>query len=180
MYLFFTTNKTKRWRKENGITYLLRVADLRDLNNRALLIKKVPRNNLLLTSRWNTETVSIPEKDDSLCLTLSTLARLNKLAPTGGSPESTEEASWATFGVRSVVLAHNFLDSLSSLVGVVEGNAGNEVVGNVGLDDAVEEMTTDEAKFAINSCGGSTGVGPSLRMVVRKRRVGVLEECDSH
>jgi len=167
-------------RKENGITYLLRVANLRDLNNRALLLKKDPRNSPLLTGRWNTKTISVPEKDDPLSLTLSALAGLNKLAPTGRSPESIEEASWTAFDVGSVVLAHNLLDSLSGLVGLVEGNAGNEVVGNVGLDDTVEEMTTDEAKIAINSRCSTTGVGPALRVVVRKRRVGVLEESDGH
>lgn len=77
------------------------------------------------------------------------------------------------------MLTHDLLDSLGSLVGLVEGDGGNKVVGNVGFNDTVEEVTADETEFTIDSCGSATGVGPGFRVVVGKRRVGVLKEGNS-
>jgi hypothetical protein len=45
------------------------------------------------------------------------------------------------------VLAHDALDGLGGFVGVVEGNRGDVVVEDVGLDDAVEQSAADEAEL---------------------------------
>jgi len=76
--------------------------------------------------------------------------------------------------------AHDGLDGLGSLVGLVEGNGADVVVQNVGLDDAVEELTADKSKFAIDSRGGATDVGPGLASVMWERWVGVLKIGDSN
>jgi hypothetical protein len=64
------------------------------------------------------------------------------------------------------------------MASVVEGDGGDVVVQDVGLDDAVEDLAADEAKLAINGCGGTTGEVPGLAAVVREGRVGVLEVGD--
>lgn len=76
--------------------------------------------------------------------------------------------------------AHDRLDGLAGLVGVVEGNQADVVVQNVSLDDTVEKVTADEAEFTVNSRSGATGEIPGGRLVVRERRVGVLEESDGN
>lgn len=74
------------------------------------------------------------------------------------------------------MLAHDTLDGFRGLISVVEGNGGDVVVENMGLDDAMEESTSDEAKLAVNSSSSSTSVGPGLCVVVRQGGVGVLQE----
>jgi hypothetical protein len=58
------------------------------------------------------------------------------------------------------VLAHDGLDGLGGLVGVVEGDGGDVVVEDVGLDDAVEDLAADETELAVNGGGGTTGKVP--------------------
>lgn len=75
--------------------------------------------------------------------------------------------------------AHDGLDGLGGLVSVVEGDGGDVVVEDVGLDDAVEDLAADETELAVNGGGGATGEVPGLAGVVGKRRIGVLEVGDS-
>lgn len=74
------------------------------------------------------------------------------------------------------MLAHDGTDGVRGLVGVVKGNGGDVVVEDVSLDDAVEEVTADEATLAINGGSGAANKVPFLGVVVRESRVGVLEE----
>lgn len=129
--------------------------------------------------RGNTKAVAVSEEKNTLALTLSTLGGLDPLAPSGAVVHGLEESNGTVLDVTAVVLAHDGLDGLGSLVGVVEGNGGDVVVENVGLDDAVEEVAADEAKFAVDGGSGSTSEGPGVGIVVRERGVGVLEEGDS-
>jgi len=76
--------------------------------------------------------------------------------------------------------AHDLLDRLSCLIGVVEGDSRDIVVKNMGLNNTMKKLSTDETKFTIN-CGCSTSsIGPGFSCVVRKRWVGVLKECDGN
>lgn len=100
------------------------------------------------------------------------------MAPAGGRPEALDEAEGAAAGVGAVVLAHDLLDGLGGLVGVVEGDGADVVVQDVGLDDAVEEGAADEAELAVDGGGGAADVVPALGAIVGKRGVGVLEEGD--
>jgi hypothetical protein len=72
------------------------------------------------------------------------------------------------------VLAHNRLDGLGSLIGVVEWDGRYKVMENVCLNNAVEKGTTDKAKFAIDGSSSPTGEVPGLGVVVRKSGIGVL------
>ena len=78
------------------------------------------------------------------------------------------------------MLAHDRLDGLGSLIGVVEGDGADVVVQDVGLDNAVKKRTTDEAHLAIDSGGGSANIVPLVGGIMGQRRVGVLKESDGH
>lgn len=54
------------------------------------------------------------------------------------------------------------------------------MVQDVSLDDAVEKLTSNKAKFAVDGCGGSTYVVPAAAGVMGKSRVSVLKESDCH
>ena len=58
------------------------------------------------------------------------------------------------------MLAHDRFDSFGRFIGVVEGDDGDVVVENVGLDDAVEELAADEAEFAVDGCCCAAGEVP--------------------
>ena len=73
---------------------------------------------------------------------------------------------------------HDWLDSLSSLTSVVEGNSADVVVKDVRLDDVVEEVRTNWPEVAVDGRSGTTGEGPGVGSVVGKRRVSVLKEGD--
>lgn len=74
------------------------------------------------------------------------------------------------------MLAHDDLDGLGRLISVVEGNGGDVVVKNMGLDNAVEKSASDESEFTVNGGSSATSVGPGLSIVVRQGGVGVLQE----
>ena len=80
------------------------------------------------------------------------------------------------------MLAHDWLNGFGCLVGVVERDGRDVVVEDVGFNNPVEELAANETEFAVDGCGGATGVGPGARFVVRERGVGVLEvrngDCD--
>ena len=65
------------------------------------------------------------------------------------------------------MLAHNCFDSLGSFARVIEGNARNGVVQDVGLDYLVKEDTANEPKVAVDGCRGAARIGPCLRCVFR-------------
>lgn len=77
--------------------------------------------------------------------------------------------------LRAVVLAHNLLDGLARFVGVVERDSADVVVQNMCLNDTVEELAANEAKFAVNGGSSTASEVPNLRLVVRESRVGVLK-----
>lgn len=126
--------------------------------------------------RGGTEAVPVAEEEDALALSLSALAGLDPVAHASRVPKSAQEADRATLSVRSVVLAHNRLDRLGRLVGVVEGNGGDIVVQDVGFDDTVKKTASNEAELAIDRGSCSTRVGPGVGVVVGKSRVSVLKE----
>ena len=78
------------------------------------------------------------------------------------------------------MFAHDRLDRLSGLVGVVERYGADIMVEYVGFDNTVQELAANEPKLAIDGCSCTTSVGPRGRSVVRKAGVGVLKERDSN
>lgn len=123
-----------------------------------------------------TDAVGVAEEEHTLAFTGSTLHRLNPLAGTGACPHGLEEANPASLGLSAVVVAHDTLDGLGGLIGVVEGDVADIVVQDVGLNDTVEDVAADETEVTIDGGSGSTGEVPDLGLVVGESGVGVLEE----
>ena len=121
----------------------------------------------------------VAEEKNSLTLTLSTLGWLDPLAGAGGGPHASKETQRTIFGVGAVVAAHNWLDGLGGLIGVVERDGGNVVVKDVSLDDTVKEGTTNETEFTVNGSSSTADVVPGASGVVGKSWVGVLKVGDS-
>lgn len=126
--------------------------------------------------RGNTDAVGVTEEQNTLALALGALGGLNPLASAGRGPHGLEEASPASVGLGAVVVAHDGLDGLAGLIGVVEGDVADIVVQNVGLDDAVEDVTADEAEVTVDGGGSAAGKVPHLGLVVGEGGVGVLQE----
>lgn len=61
-----------------------------------------------------------------------------------------------------------------------KSNVREQVVNNVVLNDAVEEVAADETKLAVNGGNGALDKGPVLSIIVRHILVGVVEvgDCD--
>ena len=128
--------------------------------------------------RRNTDAVGVAVEQDALALTGGTLGGLNPLASASTCPERLEETSPSSLGLSTVVVAHDALDGFTGFIGVVEGDVADIVVQNVGLNDTVEDVTTDKTEVTVNGSGSTTSEVPNLRLVVRERRVGVLQESD--
>jgi hypothetical protein len=126
--------------------------------------------------RGKTDAVGVTEEQDTLALALGAVGGLNPLASAGRGPHGLEEASPAGVGLGAVVVAHDGLDGLAGLVGVVEGDVADIVVQDVGLDDAVEDVTADEAEVTVDGGSGAAGKAPHLGLVVGEGGVGVLQE----
>lgn len=126
--------------------------------------------------RRKTDAVGVTVEHNTLALTSGTLGGLNPVAGTGSSPHGLEETSPAGVGLGAVVVAHDALDGIAGLVGVVEGDVADVVVQHVGLDDTVEDVAADEAKVAVNGSGSTAGKVPHFGLVVREGGIGVLEE----
>lgn len=54
-------------------------------------------------------------------------------------------------------------------------NIREKVVNNVVLNDAVEQVATNEAEFSVHSCEGALDKGPVLSLVVGDLHVSVVE-----
>lgn len=108
----------------------------------------------------NTDTVGVAEEEDAGVLALGTLRRLDPLANTSAVPHGLEEAKRTSVGVRPVVGAHDLLDGLTGLVGVVEGDGAHVVVEDVSLNDAVQDVASNETEFAVNGGSSATGKVP--------------------
>ena len=61
---------------------------------------------------------------------------------------------------------------------MVKGYGGHKVMEDVGLDDTMHEMSTDEAHLPVNSCGSTPRKVPNIVLIMWKCRVCVLEVCD--
>lgn len=130
--------------------------------------------------RRNADAVAVTVEHDTLALANGTLGGLNPVADTGGGPHGLEETSPAGVSLSAVVVAHDALDGIAGLVGVVEGDVADIVVQHVGLDDTVEDVAADEAEVAVDGSGSAAGEVPHFRLVVRESGVGVLKECNGN
>jgi len=141
-------------------------------------LRHLPLHERRKLRRLHPKPIPVAEKQHLLPLAFGALGRLDPLTPARAPPHGLEESEGAAGRVGAVVAAHDGFDGLGRLVGVVEGDGGDVVVQDVGLDDAVEEVPADEAEFPVDGRGGAAGEVPGGARVVRERGVGVLEEGD--
>ncbi len=78
------------------------------------------------------------------------------------------------------MLAHDGLNGFGGLICVVKRDSGDVVMEDMSLDDAVQELAANETKLAIYRSSSTTSIVPCLRLIVRKRRIGMLEKGDGH
>lgn len=130
--------------------------------------------------RGHTKTVPVAEEKNMLAVTLSTLGGLNPLARAAAGPHGLEESKRASVSFRTVVLAHHLLDGFTGLISIVERDRADVVVEDVGLNDTVEELTSDETELAVDGGSGANGEVPYLRLIMRKSWVGVLQIGDGN
>lgn len=143
-------------------------------------------SKLLICSKafnQSTSTLSLDDGYQSLVLLLgSILGELpvqntvrvdigDNLAGAEGVDQRLEEKAL----VKVVLVSEVGDDRIGGLLGVVEGNLGEQVVNNVVVDDLVEEVTTDEAETAVNGREGTLNESPCIRIVVGYRRVSVVQ-----
>lgn len=69
---------------------------------------------------------------------------------------------------------------VGGLLGVVEGDLGEQVVNNVVVDNLVEEVTTDETEATVNGGEGTLDKGPRIRIVVGHLGVSVVQVGDGN
>ena len=60
------------------------------------------------------------------------------------------------------------------------GDLREQMVDNVGVDDAVEEVAADEAKVAVNRGQGALDEGPAVGLEVVDLRVSVVQVGDGN
>ena len=75
-------------------------------------------------------------------------------------------------------VAQKRADGGGGLLLLVEGDAGEEVVDDVGVDDAVEQVAADPAEVAVDGGQGTFDIGPALGVVVVDLGVVVVEVRD--
>ena len=100
------------------------------------------------------------------------------MAPSCIPPQGSDEAPEPTFGITAVVAAHDGFDGFTRLICVIEGNGANVMVQDMGFDDAVEEMTPNEAHLSVDCGSRSTCEGPGMGCVVRQSGISMLEVGD--
>lgn len=76
------------------------------------------------------------------------------------------------------MLLHDGFDCLGGFVGVIKRDCRDVVVQDVGFNNAVEEVSSDEAEISIDGSGGAASKCPRVAFVVWEGGVGVLEEGD--
>lgn len=72
--------------------------------------------------------------------------------------------------------AHDALDSIASLIGVIERDGADIMMKDVSFDDSMEELATHKSEFSIDGCGRASCVRPGLGSVMGQRRIGVLKK----
>lgn len=134
-----------------------------------------------LELQWRrAQVVAVAEEVNGAALADGALGGLNPLAPAGAVPHAAQEPEGAALSVGAIVAAHDGLDGLRSLVGVVEGDGADVVVKDVRLDDTVQELSANKAKLTIDGGGSAANVVPALTTVVRECRIGVLKVRDGN
>lgn len=103
------------------------------------------------------------------------LLLLDPAAAAESGPQAIQEVGLL---VLVVEVAEHGANGGCGLVGVVEGDPGEQVVDDVRVNDAVEQVGSNEAKVAIDGAEVANGEVPGILAVVRNIRVGVVQVGD--
>lgn len=130
--------------------------------------------------RWDAITIAVAVEEDAFAKSLSTLGRLDPLASSSTRPYSLEKTPGTAFHIGAVVATQYWLDSLGSLVGVVERDGGDKMVKDVRLYNSVHKGPTDKAEFTVNGCSSAPSKVPGCVLVMREGGISMLEigDCD--
>lgn len=82
--------------------------------------------------------------------------------------------------LKTVLVTQERHNGLSSLFSMVEGNAREQVVDDVVVDDLVEKVTANEAKSSVDGGKGTLDEGPGLLVVVGNLGVSVVQVGDGN
>ena len=115
---------------------------------------------LLHRSGLLSNTIPIPVEQHTCIFAYRALQRLDPLAGPKVAPKTPDEAQRTIHDIRAIVLAHDCLDAFGSLVCMVEGDGADVVVKDVCLYNAVEELSSNEAKLPVDGGGSSSGISP--------------------
>lgn len=99
---------------------------------------------------------------------------LHKFASSAAPPQCNQQVG----GVAPIVRAQHATNSFGRLLRIVKGNTRHEVVGDMRLDDAVQDVLPDEPKVAVDGSRCAAWKGPHVGCVMGEGWVGMLEVGD--
>lgn len=82
--------------------------------------------------------------------------------------------------LKTVLVTQVRHNSLGGLLSMVEGDAREEMVDDVVVNDLVEEVTADESKSSVDGGKGTLDEGPGLLVVVGNIGVSVVQVSDGN
>ena len=136
---------------------------------------------LLLVRLWrHAQAIPIAVEQNTGVFACGAFHWLYPVTPAERFPHALEEAEGAVLGVTSIVTAHDLLDGLGGFVGIVKGDGADIMVENMSLDDAVHQMSANEAEFTVDGRRSTTSVRPRLGKIMGKGRIGMLQIGDGH
>lgn len=115
-----------------------------------------------------TDKTSLLLEEDNVALVF------DKSALAEGSPGGKDDRGI----IVDVVLAEELLEAGGGFLSMVEWHLGEQMVGNVGVNDTVKHVVQELAERAVNGAEGSALEVPNVLAVVGQLRVGMLEEGD--
>lgn len=127
-----------------------------------------------------TKTIAVAIEQYASILAFRALAGLDPVAPAGALVKAVNEAQRPSFGIGAVMAAHDLLNGFGGFISVVERNSADIVMKDMGFDDAMENVSADKSKFAIDGRSGSTNIIPGISGIVRQSGVCMLEEGDGN
>lgn len=75
---------------------------------------------------------------------------------------------------------HNGFDGFGRLISMVKRDSRDEMMEDMGFNNAVHDLSTDETKLAVYGRSSAASKIPSVVLVVRQLAIRVLKVCDGN